>query len=80
MEDDLTFMAIRELAWAARSRFIQGCVVLFEVSKGLFRNVGNFGDLTERMSVTLNQPQGSTSFFWGPLHHGKDVFELLSGN
>jgi len=54
--------------------------VLFEVSKGLFRNVGNFGDLTERMSLTLNQLQGSTSFFWGPLHHGKDVFELLSGN
>jgi len=80
VEDDLTFMAIRELAWAARSRFIQGCVALFEVSKGLLRDVGNFGDLTERMSLTLNQPQGSTSFFGGPLHHGKDVFELLSGN
>jgi len=64
----------------AQSRFIQGCVVLFEVSKGLLRDVSNFGDFTERMSLTLHQPQGSTSFFGGPLYHEKDLFELQSGN
>ena len=77
VEDNLTFMAFRELGWASRSRFTYGCVALFEISKCLFRNVGDFGDLPERMSLALNQPQGSTSSFRRPLHHEKDIFEVL---
>jgi len=56
VEDNLTFMAFRELGWASRSRLTYRCVVLFEISKCLFRNIGDFSDLTERMSLTLNQP------------------------
>ena len=80
VKDNLTFMAFRELGWASRLRLTYRCVVLFEISKCLFRNVGDFSDLTERMSLTLNQPQGSTSSFRRPLHHEKDVFEVLLKN
>ena len=80
MEDNLMFMMIRELAWVAQLRVIQGCVALFEVSKDLLRDIGNFSDLTERIYLTLNQPQSSSSFFGGPLHHQKDVFEPLLDN
>ena len=78
MEDTLKFMAFREIGWASRSRFTLGCVALFEISKGLFRS--DFGDLTERMSPALNQPQGFPSSLRGPLHHDKGVFESLSKN
>ena len=54
VEDDLMFIVVRKLAWMAQSMFTQGWIALFEVFKGLLEDVGNFGNLTVRMSLALN--------------------------
>ena len=49
--------------------------MLFEISKSSFRDIGDLGDLTQRMSLALEQPKGSASSLRCPLNHPCDVFE-----
>jgi hypothetical protein len=80
MEDNLAFMAIRQLRWTTGTYFVQGGIALFEIPKGAFRNVGDVGDFREGMSAALDQAQGSASSFGSPLESLHDVIDQLRKN
>jgi hypothetical protein len=80
VKHNLTFMAVWKLRWTTCSYLIKGCVALLEVSKHSYRDVGNFGNLTQSMSSPLEQSQGSASSLRHPLDSPHDVFEQLSKN
>ena len=54
--------------------------MLFEISKCLFRNVGDIGNFRLKMSPTLDQPQGFVSSLKSPLASVHDMIDQLQSN
>ena len=73
VEDNLTFITVRQLGWMTRSWFIEGGATLFEVSKRTFRDVGDLSNFGKGMSAPLKQPQGSAPSLRGPLMGLHDI-------
>jgi hypothetical protein len=80
VEDNLAFMAVRQLGRTAGTYFVERGIALFEISNGSFRNVGDVGNFREGMSATLDQPQDSTSTFRSPLECLHDLIDHLRKN
>ena len=77
VEDNLAFIAVRQLGWATGSWFVERCVALFEVSKCTFGHVGDLSNFLKGMSAPMEQRQGSASSLRSPLMGLHDVFDYL---
>jgi len=75
VEDNLTFTTNEQLGRMTRSYFVEGAVALFEISKCSFRNVDNLADFRQRMSVAMDEPQGSTSSLGSPVGSLHDLID-----